>query len=145
MKNIAIVNGANLNLLGKRETNIYGKYSLEEIQKKTIEKLDKKLFKTEWMQSNIEGELVNFVQKVALGDYDALIINPGGYSHTSVALRDALALLKIPIAEVHISNLYKRESFRQTLLTAQVASIIMSGLGASTYYYAIQCLFGDFE
>ena len=134
---IVIINGPNLNMLGTREPEIYGGDSLRSIIDFTEQKLNRNDVALEWFQSNIEGEIVEKIQHVALGNYDALIINPAAYSHTSVAIYDALKLLKIPIVEVHLSNTYAREEFRQTMLTAKAASIIMGGLGKKAYYHAI--------
>jgi len=126
-------------MLGKREPEIYGAESLEDIQKWTTSKINGKVT-LEWFQSNIEGEIVERIQAAHNGGVDALIINPGGYSHTSVAIHDALKILKFPIIEVHLSQIYQREEFRHTLLTAKAASAIMSGLGKQSYYIAIQSL-----
>ncbi len=139
MKKFLVINGPNLNMLGKREPEIYGSDSLEDIQQWTDEKVKTKALTT-WYQSNIEGEIVTRIQKASTEDYDALIINPGGYAHTSVAIHDALKILKFPVIEVHLSQVYKREEFRHTLLTAKAASAIMSGLGKQSYYIAIQSL-----
>ncbi len=126
-------------MLGKREPEVYGNESLEDIQLWTNEKIKSQASAT-WFQSNIEGEIVTRIQKAASEDYDALIINPGGYAHTSVAIHDALKILKFPVIEVHLSQVYKREEFRHTLLTAKAASAIMSGLGKQSYYIAIKSL-----
>ncbi len=139
MKNILIINGPNLNMLGKREPDIYGSLSLKEIQSWTESKT-KDLAQITWYQSNIEGEIVERIQKASEENFDALIINPGGFAHTSVAIHDALKILKIPVIEVHLSQVYQREEFRHTLLTAKAASAIMSGLGKQSYYIAIQSL-----
>ncbi len=136
MKKILIINGPNLNMLGQREPEVYGKDSLEDLQKFTEAKLNGQA-SCEWFQSNIEGEIVTRIQQVHSEHFDALIINPGGYAHTSVAIHDALKILKIPVIEVHLSQIYKREEFRHTLLTAKAASAIMSGLGKQSYYIAI--------
>ncbi len=140
MKKILIINGPNLNMLGKRELSVYGSETLDEISKWTDEKVKTKA-STVWYQSNIEGEIVGRIQSIPGEGFDALVINPGGYSHTSVAIHDALKILEIPIIEVHLSQLYKREEFRHTLLTAKAASAIMSGLGKKSYYLAIYSLF----
>jgi len=126
-------------MLGKREPAVYGSESLDEIRKWTEEKVKTKAT-TVWFQSNIEGEIVERIQKMTEEEFDALVINPGGYSHTSVAIYDALKILKIPIVEVHLSQVYRREEFRHTLLTAKAASAIMSGLGKQSYYLAIHSL-----
>jgi 3-dehydroquinate dehydratase-2 len=134
---IAIINGPNLNLLGTREPEIYGQDTLDDIIKYTESMLESKNLDLDWYQSNIEGEIVEKIHDVIKGNYKALIINPAAYSHTSVAILDALKMLPIPIVEVHLSNVHAREDFRQTMLTAQAASIIMSGLGKNAYYCAI--------
>lgn len=139
MKKFLIINGPNLNMLGKREPEVYGSESLEDISKWTDEKLKGKA-QLEWFQSNIEGEIVSRIQRAHSENYDALVINPGGYAHTSVAIHDALKILKIPVIEVHLSQVYRREEFRHTLLTAKACSAIMSGLGKQSYYVAIQSL-----
>ena len=136
MKKFLIINGPNLNMLGLREPEVYGTESLEDIRKWTDEKT-KSQSQNEWYQSNVEGEIVERIQKAHSEKFDALIINPGGYAHTSVAIHDALKILKIPVIEVHLSQVYKREEFRHTLLTAKAATAIMSGLGRKSYYIAI--------
>jgi 3-dehydroquinate dehydratase-2 len=136
MKKFLIINGPNLNMLGLREPEVYGTDSLDDIRKWTDEKT-KSQSQNEWYQSNVEGEIVERIQKAHSEKYDALIINPGGYAHTSVAIHDALKILKIPVIEVHLSQIYKREEFRHTLLTAKAATAIMSGLGRQSYYIAI--------
>ena len=136
MKKILIINGPNLNMLGQREPEVYGTETLDDIRKWTDDKL-KSETQNDWYQSNIEGEIVERIQKAHNEKYDALIINPGGFAHTSVAIHDALKILKIPVIEVHLSQVYKREEFRHTLLTAKAATAIMSGLGRQSYYIAI--------
>jgi 3-dehydroquinate dehydratase-2 len=136
MKKFLIINGPNLNMLGQREPDVYGNESLGDIQKWTNEKIQGKA-EADWYQSNIEGEIVTRIQEAHSEKYDALIINPGGYAHTSVAIHDAMKILKIPIIEVHLSQVYRREEFRHTLLTAKAATAIMGGLGRQTYYIAI--------
>ncbi len=126
-------------MLGRREPNLYGSDSLDEISRWTDEKVKRKVT-TVWFQSNIEGEIVERIQSMPEEGFDALVINPGGYSHTSVAILDAMKILEIPIIEVHLSQIYKREEFRHTLLTAKAASAIMSGLGKKSYYLAIHSL-----
>lgn len=126
-------------MLGKREPHIYGSLSLKEIETWTESKT-KAFAQISWYQSNIEGEIVERIQKANEENFDALIINPGGYAHTSVAIHDALKILKFPVIEVHLSQVYQREEFRHTLLTAKAASAIMSGLGKQSYYIAIQSL-----
>ena len=131
-----IINGPNLNMLGQREPEVYGKDTLEDLKTFTEAKIQNQV-ELEWYQSNLEGELVSRIQKAHSEDFVALIINPGGYAHTSVAIHDALKILKIPVIEVHLSQVYKREEFRHTLLTAKAATAIMSGFGKQTYYIAI--------
>jgi len=126
-------------MLGKREPEVYGTESLADIEAWTNEKIKSKA-KTIWFQSNIEGEIVSRIQAAHSESFDALVINPGGYAHTSVAIHDALKILKIPVIEVHLSQVYKREEFRHTLLTAKACSAIMSGLGKQSYYIAIHSL-----
>lgn len=140
MKKFLIVNGPNLNLLGTREPEIYGKESLQDIINLTEKNLTKDGCTVElvWYQSNIEGELIERIQKSLAENFAAVIINPGGYSHTSVALLDALKMLKCPIIEVHLSNTHRREEFRSVKLTAKASTIIMEGLGKHAYYFAIK-------
>lgn len=126
-------------MLGKREPEIYGPETLEEIRVWTESKI-KTRATISWFQSNLEGEIVGKIQSAHVDHFDALIINPGGYAHTSVAIHDALKILKIPIIEVHLSQVYRREEFRHTLLTAKACSAIMSGLGKQSYYIAIHSL-----
>ena len=139
MKKILIINGPNLNMLGKREPEVYGTDSLDDIRMWTESKITGKATAI-WYQSNLEGEIVGRIQTASQEDYDAVVINPGGYAHTSVAIHDALKILKIPVIEVHLSQVYKREEFRHTLLTAKAATAIMSGLGKQSYYIAIHSL-----
>ena len=139
MSNILIINGPNLNLLGEREQSQYGKEDykyLEEICSKRSLELKIQL---QIKQSNLEGEIVNFIQK-ARNDQDGIIINAGGYTHTSVAIRDALDIFKKPIIELHISNIYKREDFRHKSLISSVATAGIFGLGTNGYILAINAM-----
>ena len=138
MQTYLIINGPNLNLLGQREA-VYGSVSLDEIQERTNNLLKEKV-KLEWFQSNDEALIVQKIQQLASTSFQGLIINPGAYSHSSIAIRDALATLSIPVAEVHLSQLYQREDFRQRMLTASACSIIMSGLKEHSYYHAALAL-----
>lgn len=142
MKKILVINGPNLNMLGTRETNIYGNLTLEELEKRTKDKLaiTQPGLETTWWQSNSESEIIERIHQLTNENYDALIINPAAFSHTSIAILDALKILQKPIAEVHLSNVYARESYRHSLLTAQAASIIMGGLGLEAYYFAALAL-----
>ena len=139
MKKIIILNGPNLNLLGEREKSQYGSFTLEDIEKTCkdyakINKIEISLF-----QSNIEGELIDQIQK-ARNNQDGLIINAGGYTHTSVAIHDALKILKIPIIELHISNIYNREDFRHKSLISKVAKVIICGFGSEGYIMALKAM-----
>ncbi len=125
-------------MLGIREPEIYGSLSLNQIIAYTESSLSEENVKLEWFQSNIEGELVTRIQQSISQDFQALIINPGAYSHTSIALYDALQILTIPIIEVHLSNTHRREEFRQTKLTAKASTIIMEGLGKLAYLTAVK-------
>ncbi len=134
---IAIINGPNLNLLGKRETDIYGNMSFEQF----LESLKKKYSNIEisYFQSNVEGELINELQRVGF-DYDGIIFNPGGYTHTSVAIGDAIAGIKTPVVEVHISNVHAREDFRKLSHVSAKAVGSIVGLGLKGYNLAIEWL-----
>lgn len=131
---IAIINGPNLNLLGIREPGIYGNESFEHF----LQHLKVKFHSHEiaYFQSNIEGELINELQRVGF-DYDGIILNPGGYTHTSVAIGDAVAAIKTPVIEVHISNIYGREEFRKISHISGKAAGIISGLGLKGYELAL--------
>ncbi|MEA9354655.1 type II 3-dehydroquinate dehydratase [Bacteriovorax sp. PP10] len=133
-----IINGPNLNMLGTREPEVYGSLTLAEIQTFTEKSLEKDNVNLEWYQSNIEGEIVTKIQEATKKNYKALIINPGAYAHTSVAIYDALAMVKCPVIEVHISNTHRREDFRQIKLTAKASTIIMEGLGKIAYLTAVK-------
>ena len=132
---IAIINGPNLNLLGKRETDIYGNMSFE----KYLDGLKMKYSEVEfsYYQTNVEGELINEIHRVGF-DYDGIIINPGGYTHTSVALGDAIAAIKIPVIEVHISNVHAREDFRKLSHVSGKSAGSIFGLGLKGYELALQ-------
>ena len=139
MKNIIIINGPNLNLLGEREQSQYGSITYDDLKNKCT-KYSKDLgINIEFTQSNIEGEIVTFIQK-AKEKFDGLIINAAGFTHTSVAIRDALAIFKKPIIELHISNIYKREEFRHKSMISGVVTGIICGLGAHGYILAINAL-----
>lgn len=137
-KKFMIINGPNLNMLGQREPEIYGSLSLQEIIKFTEDSLLNQNVQLDWFQSNIEGEIVTKIQELLNSDYSALVINPGAYSHTSVAIFDALSMIKLPVIEVHLSNTHRREEFRQTKLTAKASTIIMEGLGKLAYLTAVK-------
>lgn len=135
MKKIIIINGPNLNLLGKREPNIYGKMSFDEFFT-NIKDVYGDEIQLSYYQSNIEGELINKIQEVGFS-YDGIILNAGGYTHTSVALRDAIAAIKTPVVEVHISNPHSREDFRHTSLMTGVCKGIIAGFGLESYALAL--------
>lgn len=134
---IHVINGPNLNLLGTREVSIYGDLSLE--QYTAVLEASFPAHTLTFLQSNLEGELIQWIQE-ARGRMDGLVINPGGYAHTSVAIADALALLEEPKIEVHISHLYQRETYRQQMITATQCSGVISGLGLMGYKLAIQAI-----
>ena len=139
MKKIIILNGPNLNLLGEREKSQYGSFTLKDIENICVEFAKNNEIKLSIFQSNIEGELIEKIQK-SRNDQDGLIINAGGYTHTSVAIHDALKILKIPIIELHISNIYNREDFRQKSLISKVANGIICGFGAEGYIMALESM-----
>jgi 3-dehydroquinate dehydratase-2 len=133
---IIIINGPNLNLLGEREQSQYGSTTFEELKKNCLKKSKEIEIELEFVQSNIEGELVSIIQE-ARKKYDGMIINAAGFTHTSVAIRDALDLFNKPIIELHISNIYKREDFRHKSLISDVVTGGIFGLGADGYILAI--------
>jgi 3-dehydroquinate dehydratase-2 len=134
-KRIIIINGPNLNLLGKREPEIYGQQDFESYLSVLMKVYDD--VKVEYYQSNVEGELINKLHEVGFS-YDAIILNPGGYTHTSVALSDAVAAITTPVIEVHISNLYAREAIRHTSLTGAHCAGVISGFGLRGYELALE-------
>ena len=134
--NIIIINGPNLNLLGKREQSQYGSITFERLKENCLKKSKELNIKIEFVQSNIEGDIVTIIQK-AREKYDGIIINAAGFTHTSVAIRDALSIFKKPIIELHISNIYKREEFRHKSLISDIATGGIFGLGDNGYILAI--------
>ena len=139
MSKIIILNGPNLNLLGEREKNQYGSFTLKDIEKICNEFADKNSINLSMFQSNIEGELVEKIQN-SRNEQQGLIINAGGYTHSSVAIHDALKILKIPIIELHISNIYNREEFRHKSLISKLAKGIICGFGADGYIMALNAM-----
>jgi 3-dehydroquinate dehydratase-2 len=136
---ILVIHGPNLNMLGTREPEIYGHQTLEEINS-ALKALTERLgLAVETFQSNYEGEIVDRIQQ-AHGAFDGIIINPAAYTHTSIAIRDALSLLNIPVVEIHLSNINKRESFRHTSLMADIVAARISGFGAQGYLLALEGL-----
>ena len=136
MNNILIINGPNLNLLGEREQSQYGSTTFDQLKENCLKESNKIGIELEFAQSNIEGELVSLIQD-ARKKYDGMIINAAGFTHTSVAIRDALDLFKKPIIELHISNIYKREEFRHKSLISDIATGGIFGLGVEGYILAI--------
>ena len=134
--NILIINGPNLNLLGKREQSQYGSITFEKLKDNCLKKSKELNIGLDFMQSNIEGEIVTIIQD-ARKKYDGIIINAAGFTHTSVAIRDALDIFKKPIIELHISNIYKREEFRQKSLISDIVTGGIFGLGDNGYILAI--------
>ena len=133
---IIIINGPNLNLLGEREQSQYGSISFDKLKENCVNKSKELNLSVEFTQSNIEGELVNLIQN-ARKEFDGIIINAAAFTHTSVAIRDALSVFKKPIIELHISNIYKREEFRQKSLISDIANGGIFGLVADGYILAI--------
>jgi len=133
---ILVINGPNLNLLGTREKEKYGQSSLEDIRNKCEAHAKKIGLEVEFKQSNVEGEIVNFIQETRK-KYNGIIINAGGYTHTSIAILDALLAVKKPTIELHITNIYKREDFRHKSLISKAADGIICGLGADGYIMAL--------
>jgi 3-dehydroquinate dehydratase-2 len=135
---ILVIQGPNLNLLGTREPEVYGKTTLEDIHQKLGELAKASSIDLDTYQSNHEGELIDRIQKAKLDGVDFIIINPGGFTHTSVALRDVLAGVAIPFTEVHLSNIHQREEFRKHSYLSDIATGVICGLGAIGYELALQ-------
>ena len=138
MKNILVIHGPNLNLLGSREPGVYGSVTLSEINQELLQLASEKGANLHHFQSNAESDLVNRVQLAAQEKIDFIVINPAAFTHTSVALRDALAAVAIPFIEVHISNVFAREAFRKESYFSDLAVGVISGLGAAGYKLAVQ-------
>jgi len=136
LKNILVIHGPNLNLLGKREPEIYGSETLDDINNKLANIAEKNDIKLKFFQSNSEGEIVTFIGN-NMNQADGIIINPAAYTHTSVAIRDALTAINIPTIEVHLSNIYQREEFRHFSYVSPVAIGVISGLGSYSYELAL--------
>ncbi len=139
MKSILVIHGPNLNRLGRREPEIYGRHTLADIDAELVQAGNALGVDVQTFQSNHEGELVDRIQQAA-EEVDGLIINPAAYTHTSVALRDALLMLDIPVIEVHLSNIYRREAFRHHSMTAPAATGQIAGLGKNGYLLALEAL-----
>lgn len=139
MKKILLINGANLNMLGIREPEKYGNKTLKDIENNLIAKGKELGVEVDTYQSNIEGEIVEKIQQ-ALGNYDGILINAGGYTHTSVVIRDAIAATQIPTIEAHMTNIHAREEFRHTSLLSGVCKAIVAGFGENSYILALEGL-----
>jgi 3-dehydroquinate dehydratase-2 len=138
----AVVNGPNLNMLGKREVDIYGDKNLEDINAEVKKEADNLGVAVEFFQSNIEGELVTFIQGCR-DRVKGIILNAGAYTHYSIALRDAVSAAQVPVVEVHMSNIYRRESFRHLSVIAPVCIGQISGFGSRSYILALRALMKD--
>ena len=139
MNNILIINGPNLNLLGEREQSQYGSITFDSLKDICLKKSEDLGIKLDFLQSNIEGEIVSIIQD-ARNKHDGIIINAAGFTHTSVSIRDALTIYKKPVIELHISNIYKREEFRHKSLISGVVTGIICGLGSNGYILAINAM-----
>ncbi len=137
MNTISLINGPNLNALGKRPAEIYGSETFEQIVDKVRVASEKLGLKLDSFQSNSEGKIIDYIQSL---ESKAIIINPGAYSHTSIAIRDALEAVKIPIIEVHISNIYKREEFRKHSYISEVSDSVVCGFGTNGYLIALNAI-----
>ncbi|MGM0403707.1 MAG: type II 3-dehydroquinate dehydratase [Thermodesulfobacteriota bacterium] len=137
---ILVIHGPNLNMLGKREPGHYGTETMEEINRQMIQKGSQLGMEVDFYQSNCEGQIIDRIQS-ACDQYNGMIINPAAYTHTSLAIRDALLLLSIPVVEVHLSNIYQRESFRRHSMIADVVSGQISGFGSNGYLLAMDAVF----
>ena len=136
---IAVIQGPNLNMLGIREQHIYGPMSLDQIHEQLKGAASQNGVEVEFFQSNLEGEIVDRIQE-CLGTVDGIMINPAAYSHTSIAIKDALSAVAMPVVEVHISNIYKREEFRQKSVTAGASTGVISGFGPFGYHMGLIAL-----
>lgn len=141
MKKILVIHGPNLNLLGTREVDVYGSTTIDDINKDLIKAAKAKKVALDIMQSNHEGDIVEKIGN-AKGKFDAILINPAAYTHTSVAIRDAISAVNIPTVEVHLSNIYAREEFRHTSLIAPVAKGQVSGFGKDSYLLGLDAAIG---
>ncbi len=136
---IAVIQGPNLNMLGVREQNIYGPMTLDQIHEQMKGSAEQNGVELEFFQSNLEGEIIDRIQE-CLGTVDGVIINPAAYSHTSIAIADAISAVSLPVVEVHISNIFKREDFRQTSITAKSSLGVITGFGPFGYHLGLIAL-----
>jgi len=143
-RSIGLLNGPNLGRLGRREPDVYGVVSLAEIERRVVETGEECSITVECCQSNHEGELIDRIEKWTDDGFCGIILNPGGFTHTSVALRDAVAGTSLPVVEVHLSNVHRREEFRHQSLTAGVCEAIVAGMGPEGYLAALRFLIGRF-
>jgi len=135
---ILVINGPNLNMLGQREKEFYGEMTLEQINGEMKKVASELGFDVEFFQSNSEGAIIDTIQSSQ--NFSGIIINPGAYAHTSVAIHDALKVVKIPVIEVHMSNVFAREPFRHTIITGRAASAFIAGMGYKSYIAALYAL-----
>ena len=133
---VVVIQGPNLNMLGKREQHIYGPMTLEQIHEQMKGFAQQSNVEIEFFQSNLEGEIVDRIQE-CMGDAQGIIINPAAYSHTSIAIRDAIAAAQLPVIEVHLTNIHAREEFRRHSVTAEVCAGVIAGVGAFAYHLAM--------
>ncbi len=145
MSKILVIHGPNLNLLGEREQDVYGKITLEEINRTLEKRAQAHGLQLEIIQSNHEGEIVDTIGQVKRHRFKAILINPAAYTHTSVAIRDAIAAVDIPAVEVHLSNIYAREDFRKTSLIAPVCRGQVTGFGPKSYVLGLEAILGLIE
>ena len=139
MKNILLINGPNLNLIGKREINIYGSESMDNIKSECIKKGLENNITIDFRQTNSEGEIINWIHEVN-ENFDGLIINPAGYTHTSIAILDSLKTIKKPKIEIHLSNIYSREEYRKKSITSEAMNGLICGFGRDSYILGIQAI-----
>jgi len=140
MSRILIINGPNLNMLGTREPGIYGYDTLSDIEKMCVEEAKGLGLKIDFRQSNIEGEIITWIQQAPAQGFSGIIINGGAYTHTSIAMMDALLILEMPIIEVHITNIFKREEFRHVSFVSPAAEGVICGLGSRGYPLALKAI-----
>ncbi len=140
MTKVLVIHGPNLDLLGMRETNVYGKMTLDEINRMLQELAQENKVSLEIVQTNHEGEIVDVIGKAPSQGFEAVLINPAAYTHTSVAIRDAIAAINLPAVEVHLSNIYSREEFRQTSLISAVCRGQICGFGPYSYVLGLQAI-----
>lgn len=139
MLNFLVINGPNLNLQGMREKEVYGSLTLEEINNLILQAFNSKNINIDFFQSNVEGEIINKLHESRIS-YSAVIINPGAYSHYSIAILDAIRCIDIPVVEVHLSNIFSREEFRQKSVTSSACMGVISGFGYYSYIMAINSM-----